>query len=58
MSVLASQGEGVQEVGPDRAPSGCARDCDRAESWFLAAICPESEGRERGVHMWIELMFR
>ena len=33
-------------------------DCDRAEPWYPVASCPESEGREYGIRMWIELMFK
>ena len=33
-------------------------DCNHAEPWFLVTNCPESEGREYGIRMWIELMFR
>ena len=36
----------------------CVWDCDHAEPWFLVTNCPESEGREYGIRMWIELMFR
>ena len=34
-----------------------AWDCDRAEPWFWAANCPESECREYGIRMWTEHVY-
>ena len=32
--------------------------CARAEPWFLVTNCPELDGLQYGIRMWIELMFR